>query len=146
MVTQSVTVSERNRSTVMSNTSSPWLVVLLVWLSKFQKTYIRECVYNLIWSFYSTWIGLHDITASCQEWCRCPAGALASVRSGAEIGLLSFRLSISQDAPLGDFLLAPSCPIEKVTLWAGLLYLTSRSGDPGCYPLGYHFYMDKLIS
>ena len=42
---------------------------------------------------------------------RCP------VRSGAEIGLLSLRLSVSQGASLGDFLLAPACPIEKVTLW-----------------------------
>ena len=36
------------------------------------------------------------------------------VRSGAEIGLLSPRLSVSQGASLGDFLLAPACPIEKV--------------------------------
>ena len=42
---------------------------------------------------------------------RCP------VRSGAEIGLLSLRLSVSQGASLGDFLLAPARPIEKVTLW-----------------------------
>ena len=41
----------------------------------------------------------------------------ATVRSGAEIGLLSLRLSFSQGASLGDFLLAPACPIEKVTLW-----------------------------
>jgi len=53
----------------------------------------------------------------CQEWCRYPAGALTAVRSGAEIGLLSLRLSVSQGASLGDFLLAPVCPIEKVTLW-----------------------------
>ena len=46
-----------------------------------------------------------------------PAGALATVMSGAEIGLLSLRLSVSQGASLGDFLLAPACPIEKVTLW-----------------------------
>jgi len=41
----------------------------------------------------------------------------ATVRSGAEIGLLSLRLSVSQGASLGDFLLAPARPIEKVTLW-----------------------------
>jgi len=52
---------------------------------------------------------------------RCP------VRSGAEIGLLNLRLSVSQGASLGDFLLAPACPIEKVTLWEGFLYLTSES-------------------
>ena len=46
---------------------------------------------------------------------------------GAEIGQLSLRLSISQGASLGDFLLAPACPIEKVTLM-GFLYLTSGSG------------------
>jgi len=44
----------------------------------------------------------------------------ATIRSGAEIGPLSLRLSVSQGAPLGDFLLAPACPIEKVTLWEGL--------------------------
>jgi len=51
---------------------------------------------------------------------RCP------VSSGAEMGLLSLRLSISQGASLGDSLLAPGCPIEKVTLLMGLLYLMSR--------------------
>jgi len=59
--------------------------------------------------------------------CRYPAGALASVRSGAETGLLSLRLSVSQGASLGYFLLAPACPIEKVTLWVCFLYLTSGS-------------------
>jgi len=39
----------------------------------------------------------------------------ATVRSGAKIGLLSLRLSVSQGASLGDFLLAPVYPIEKVT-------------------------------
>jgi len=65
--------------------------------------------------------------SSCQEWCRYPAGALTTVRSGAEIGFLSLRLSVSQGASLGDFLLAPPCPVEKVTLWEGFLYLTSGS-------------------
>jgi len=51
----------------------------------------------------------------------------ATVRSGAEIGLLSLRPSVSQGASLEGFLLAPACPIEKVTLWEGFLYLTSRS-------------------
>jgi len=51
----------------------------------------------------------------------------AIVRSGAEIGLLSLTLSVSQGASLGDFLHAPACPIEKVTLWEGFLYLTSGS-------------------
>jgi len=59
--------------------------------------------------------------------CRYPTGALTTVRSGAEIGLLSLRQSVSQGASLGDFLLAPACPIEKVTLWEGVLYLTSGS-------------------
>jgi len=49
--------------------------------------------------------------------CRCPAGALASHRSGAEISLLGLRLSVSAGASLGDFLLAPACPVEeKITL------------------------------
>ena len=50
-----------------------------------------------------------------------------AVRSGAEIGLQSLRLSIPQGASLGDLLHAPTCPIEKVTLWVGFIYLTSRS-------------------
>jgi len=61
--------------------------------------------------------------SNCQGWCRYPAGVLASVRSGAEIGLLSVRLSVFKGASLGDFLLAPVCPIEKVTLWEGFVYL-----------------------
>ena len=51
----------------------------------------------------------------------------ATVRSGTEIGLLSFRLSVSQGESLGDFLHAPTCSIEKITLWEGFLYLTSGS-------------------
>ena len=31
----------------------------------------------------------------------------------AEVGLLSFGRSVSQDALLGDFLLAPTCPTDK---------------------------------
>jgi len=43
-----------------------------------------------------------------------------AVRSGVEIGLFNI--------PQGERVLhAPACPIEKVTLWDGLLYLTSRS-------------------
>ena len=30
--------------------------------------------------------------------------------------------SMSEPPLLGDFLLAPACPIEKATLWVGLLY------------------------
>ena len=45
----------------------------------------------------------------------------------AEIGLLSLRLSDSRSASLGDFLLAPVCPVEKVILWEGFLYLTLGS-------------------
>ena len=45
--------------------------------------------------------------------------------NGTEIGLLRLGLSVSQCASLGDFLLAPVCPIEKVPLWEGLPYLTS---------------------
>jgi len=47
-----------------------------------------------------------------------------AVRSGIGIVLLSLWLSVSQDVPLVDCLLAPVCPIEKVTLWSGLLFLT----------------------
>jgi len=54
-----------------------------------------------------------------------PAGA--SVSSGAESGPLSLRLGVAQGTSLGDLLLAPACPIEKVVLWEDLLYLTSRS-------------------
>jgi len=59
----------------------------------------------------------------CQEWCRYPSGALANISSGPEISRLGLRLSVSQGPPLGDFLIAPACPIEKVTLWAGFLHL-----------------------
>ena len=43
----------------------------------------------------------------------------------AEISLLSLRFNVYQDASLGDFLLAPACPIEKVTQWEGFVYLIS---------------------
>ena len=46
---------------------------------------------------------------------RCPGQCQGS----AEISLLSLKLRVSQGAPIGDFLLAPACPIEKVTLWEG---------------------------
>ena len=42
----------------------------------------------------------------------------------SEFCLLNLRFSVSQEASLGDFLLAPTCPIEKVTLWEGFLYLS----------------------
>jgi len=42
--------------------------------------------------------------------------------------LLSLRLSVSQGASvLGGFLLAPACPIAKLTLWEGFLYITLGS-------------------
>ena len=50
---------------------------------------------------------LHD-----RKVVRSGAGALASVRSGAEIDLLS--LLASQGVSLRDFRLTPECPIEKV--------------------------------
>ena len=64
----------------------------------------------------------------CQEWCRYPAGALSGVvqvPAGALSGVvhkLAYRVLVSQGASLGDILLAPACPIEKVTLWVGFLY------------------------
>jgi len=57
--------------------------------------------------------------------CRYPAGILNSVRSSAWIGLGSLQLDCSHGASLVDFLLAPACPIEKVTPWETLLQLTS---------------------
>jgi len=66
----------------------------------------------------AVWSGAGTPQVPCQEWCRYPAGA-TSVRSGAEIGLLSLRISGSQRASLGDFLHAPACPIKDVTLWIG---------------------------
>jgi len=56
----------------------------------------------------------------CQEWCRYPAGAPSGV-----LQKLAYWVSISQSTSLGDFLLAPACPIDKITLWEGLLYLLS---------------------
>jgi len=60
---------------------------------------------------------LISVTKELSGVSRCPAGILPSIRSGAEIDLLSLRLSVSQGASLGDFLLAPACPIEKA--WEG---------------------------
>jgi len=50
-----------------------------------------------------------------------------AVRKDVKISLLNLRLSVSQGALLGDFLLAHACSIEKITLWEGLLYLKSGS-------------------
>ena len=67
---------------------------------------------------------LHDRAAV-----RSVAGTLqvprTAARGVAEICLLSLRLRVFQGASLGDFFLAPVCPIEKVTLWVGFFYLTS---------------------
>jgi len=67
---------------------------------------------------------LRDMTAV-----RCDAGSpqvpWTAVRCGAEIGLLSLMLSVSQGASMGDFPLAPACPMEKVNPWKSFLYLTS---------------------
>jgi len=48
-------------------------------------------------------VGLR-ISMTGQLWCRYPQVPWIAVRSGAEIGLLSLRLSVSQGASLGDFL------------------------------------------
>ena len=69
----------------------------------------------------------------------------ATARSGAEIGLLSLRLSVSQGASLGDFLLAPACPIEKVTHWGEIEPFSAtldqdglaECDQPGKIPLKY---------
>ena len=68
-----------------------------------------------------------DTLCSWQEWSRYPAGALSSGRSGAKIYLLSHRLGVSQHGSVGDFLLAPACPIKKVTPLEGFFYLTLGS-------------------
>jgi len=52
-----------------------------------------------------------------------PQVPCTAVRSRAEIDRLSLRLRVFRGESLGDFLLAPVCPIEKVTLLEGLLYL-----------------------
>jgi len=77
--------------------------------------------------------------------------------------------SVSRAASLGDLLLAPVCPIEKVTLWVSFLCLTSGSEidegvtkekvlpelgiEPGLrvqslvrYPLGNHFMPITTVS
>jgi len=43
-----------------------------------------------------------------------------AVRSGTEIDLQSIRLSVSQNASIGDFLLAPACPIGEGNSMSGL--------------------------
>ena len=55
-------------------------------------------------------------TAAVRSDAGTPQVPCTAVRSDAEIGLPSLGLSISQGASLGDFLLAPTCFIEKVTL------------------------------
>ena len=52
---------------------------------------------------------------------------MSAVRSSAAIGLLSLNLSASQGVSLGDFLLAPASPIEKLLLKVAFLYLTLGS-------------------
>ena len=64
-----------------------------------------------------------------------------------EVGLLSLRLSTYQGASLGDFLLAPACPIEKVAVWVGFLYspsgfthsLHKAQGKPSNHTAGCHY-------
>ena len=53
------------------------------------------------------------------------------VSEGCRYGLLSLLFKASQGASLGNFPLAYVCPIEKVTLWEGLLYLMSESETDG---------------
>jgi len=56
----------------------------------------------------------------CGEWIK--GGALQADEPTRLKSYFSLLLRISQGASLGDFLLAPACPIEKVTLWVSLLY------------------------
>jgi len=53
--------------------------------------------------------------------------SLICVRRSQKLASLSLWLSVSQAASLGDVLLAPACPIEKITLLVNLLCLTSGS-------------------
>jgi len=39
---------------------------------------------------------------------------------------------VFQGGSLRDFLLAPACPMEKVTLWEGFLYLGDSLLAPAC--------------
>jgi len=106
----------------------------LTWSLWFNSQFGQNFVFrNTLVSFF---FFMSPRPSNCQQWCRYPSGALSGVvqvplrcpvRSGAEVGLLSLRLSVSQGASLGDFLLAPACSIEKVTLWEGFLYLTPGS-------------------
>jgi len=50
-----------------------------------------------------------------------------------------FDSALSHGASLGDFLLAPVCPTEKIALREDLLYLTSAS-ETECYPIGAYTY------
>ena len=83
--------------------------------------------------------------------CRYPAGVLTGARI-ERCRNWPTRLSVSQGVSLGDFLLAPTCPIEKLTLWEGFLYLTLgsktnegavNSGLRTPDPLDYHFTLPK---
>jgi len=68
----------------------------------------------------------HRCPGNCQKSCRYPTDALATVRSG----LVIRRLSVSQGVSLGDLLLAPMCPIEKVTVLEGFL-MSGTETDEG---------------
>jgi len=68
------------------------------------------------------------MTDRLSEVCRYPTGAQTTVRSSAEIGLLSLRLSVSQGASLGDFLLnCTRMPHREGNSMGGLLYSMSGS-------------------
>jgi len=71
--------------------------------------------------------GALQVSWPVSEVCRCLAGTLTSVKGLPKLVYWVFGLSVSQGASLGDFVLAPTRPIEKVILWASLLYLTSGS-------------------
>ena len=64
------------------------------------------------------------ILASCQGFAGTLQVSWPAVRGVQKSGYTESSIQPVQGASLGDFLLAPACPIEKVTRWVGPLYLT----------------------
>jgi len=64
------------------------------------------------------------ILTSCQGYAGTLQVSWPAVRGVQKSGYTESSIQPVQGASLGDFLLAPACPIEKVTRWVGPLYLT----------------------
>jgi len=69
--------------------------------------------------------------------------SLTNVRGLQTLAYWVFDSALSHGASLGDFLLAPVCPTEKIALREDLLYLTSAS-ETECYIYATHIVYTSL--